>query len=62
MHMLGMADGRVGNRPLRQPADADPALRQQPVNLGLPPPLSGVGSAAATPGDPEDAAAGLVHL
>src|SRR5215217_3908409 len=35
--------------PLRQPPDAGPTLGQQPVDLGLPPPLEGVGfSAAAT--------------
>ena len=36
--------------PLRQPPDAGPTLGRQPVDLGLAPPLEGVGLSPATPG------------
>jgi hypothetical protein len=38
--------------PLRQPADPGPTLREQPLDLGLPLPLQGVGGTAATPDRP----------
>jgi hypothetical protein len=40
---------RSDSRPMR-----GPALRQEAVDLGLAPPLKGVGLAAATAGDPGD--------